>query len=260
MSNGENNPPPGEGQNLRPGSTQLPGLTPKTYIDHAEDIGALVFKGALGAIIIGFLVILVMNLNDGKILTLLSEPAVVRGFITFIIALATIAIAIILVVAAFTYSSKASQDDATKDIKERFGMGKEVLTALIGILGTIVGFYFGQGLTTPGGLTISAVSATNYAPKPGDTFQLNFKVTGGNPLFIYTITFPTDTVNEIHGDSAKGDISVDVKVPVKMTPGRPLTLTPIIIEVKDNSGKSQKLEWKEKTIQVKEKPPDEPKK
>jgi hypothetical protein len=61
---------------------------------------------------------------------------VARGLITFLVAIVTVAIAIILTLSAVMSSSK--------DYKERFALGKEVLTIFIGVLGTIVGFYFGS--------------------------------------------------------------------------------------------------------------------
>lgn len=61
---------------------------------------------------------------------------VARGLITFLVAIVTVAIAIILTLSAVMSSSN--------DYKERFALGKEVLTIFIGVLGTIVGFYFGS--------------------------------------------------------------------------------------------------------------------
>ena len=61
---------------------------------------------------------------------------VARGLITFLVAIVTVAIAIILTLSAVMSSSK--------DYKERFALGKEILTIFIGVLGTIVGFYFGS--------------------------------------------------------------------------------------------------------------------
>lgn len=59
-----------------------------------------------------------------------------RNLITFLVAVITIVIALILTLMAFFSTSP--------DLKERFSMGKEILTILIGVLGTIVGFYYGS--------------------------------------------------------------------------------------------------------------------
>jgi len=59
-----------------------------------------------------------------------------RGLITLLFSVGTIAIAIILTLAA------VFQKD--NDAEKRFARGKEVLSILVGIFGTIVGFYFGS--------------------------------------------------------------------------------------------------------------------
>ncbi len=56
-----------------------------------------------------------------------------RILITFLVAVATIAIAFMATLTAMVI----------REYKERFALAKEVLTILVGILGTIVGFYFG---------------------------------------------------------------------------------------------------------------------
>lgn len=66
----------------------------------------------------------------------LSEPALARGVITFIICIATIALAFIMVYQAFL-----GQSDDTK-----FRRAREIFTGLMGVLGTIVGFYFGSAI------------------------------------------------------------------------------------------------------------------
>lgn len=59
-----------------------------------------------------------------------------RGLITTLFATITAAMALILIFSAMFSSSP--------DLEKRFSMGKEVLTIFVGILGTIVGFYFGS--------------------------------------------------------------------------------------------------------------------
>lgn len=80
-----------------------------------------------------FIATLVPNFVDS-----LAEDTHARGLITFFFALVTVGISLILVVAVFTSS--------VENIKERFDMGKDVLTAVIGVFGTIVGFYFGVAI------------------------------------------------------------------------------------------------------------------
>lgn len=75
-------------------------------------------------------------------LELIAEKNVARGLITFLIAISTVGIAFILAVT--TMVAPRTDDDA-----DRFDRGKQVLTMLIGVLGTIVGFYFGSTQETP---------------------------------------------------------------------------------------------------------------
>ena len=75
----------------------------------------------------------------------LSDTAVARGLITFLVAVATVGIALILTV----YMIVSPNSDA----KDRFGVAKEVLSTLIGVLGTIVD-YLGFDSLSPS--TISA--------------------------------------------------------------------------------------------------------
>ena len=73
--------------------------------------------------------------GKGQTLELLAQAAIARGLITFVFALGTIAIAVLL-----TFYALLGQ---ANDWSDRFSQGKEVLIILIGVLGTIVGFYFG---------------------------------------------------------------------------------------------------------------------
>lgn len=71
--------------------------------------------------------------GQGTILKELSDPSIARGLITILIAIATVWIAMILALSAI---SKDGDD-------EKFSRGKDILTILVGILGTIIGYYFG---------------------------------------------------------------------------------------------------------------------
>jgi hypothetical protein len=66
----------------------------------------------------------------------MAAPGNARGLITFLFAFATIAVVIITVIAAFWVK--------LEEVEQRGALAKEILTILIGILGTILGFYFGQ--------------------------------------------------------------------------------------------------------------------
>jgi hypothetical protein len=63
-----------------------------------------------------------------------------RGFITVLFGVGTIGIALILILSAVFLTDERA--------KERFDRGKEILSLLLGIFGTIVGFYYGAGTAT----------------------------------------------------------------------------------------------------------------
>ena len=82
-------------------------------------------------------------LNE-QMLGQLAKVEQARGLITFLFAVATVGIALIIVLAIFLSTG------TPEEVKERFQMGKDVLAVLIGVFGTIIGFYFGSQLAQPG--------------------------------------------------------------------------------------------------------------
>jgi hypothetical protein len=222
-------------------------------LGNVEDIVTILFKLALAVIAIYFIYIIASKINEGEdFLTNLRDPAVVRGFITFIIAFATIAIALILVMAAFYVDEPAGEKT---NLKDRFDMGKGVLTALIGILGTIVGFYFGSIQATPPAATVLKVAdakVSSNAPKQGETIKLSFQVTGGKAPYLYTVTFPAQTTIAPLKDKTSEDGKVSENIVVPDTTAPNTELTPIKIEVTDSDKKTAPpLEMKEPKIVVK---------
>jgi hypothetical protein len=92
---------------------------------------------ALLGIIILLLIVYGITEKDQKFLTNLANKEVARGLITFLIAIGTAGIAIILAISTLVLTEGDAGD-------KRFDRGKQVLSVLIGVLGTIVGFYFGS--------------------------------------------------------------------------------------------------------------------
>jgi hypothetical protein len=78
-----------------------------------------------------------------ELLDHLKDVPTARGLITFLFAFTTVGIFFIVV--ASNFLSNLQGDEFAK----RYQNGKDVLTLLIGVFGTIIGFYFGQATTTP---------------------------------------------------------------------------------------------------------------
>jgi PASTA domain/Putative Ig domain len=97
--------------------------------------------GLLGLLILAGIIYAVIE-PSGVILGRLREKDAARGLITFLIAVATVGIAIILAISTLVLSEGDAGD-------KRFDRGKQVLSVMIGVLGTIVGFYFGSETTSP---------------------------------------------------------------------------------------------------------------
>ena len=118
---------------------------------------------------------------DRSLLHQLSETTAARGLITLLIAVATVGIALTLTIYV------VATDDA--NAKDKFALGKEILTALIGVLGTIVGIYFGADQNkaqTDSHLFLSAVTLDRSTHKIGETLVVTANVAGGQPPFKYT--------------------------------------------------------------------------
>lgn len=109
----------------------------------------------------------------------LARFEVARGIITFLIAFSTVSIALVLVI-----STVVLQDSPEND--KRFDRGKQVLTVLIGVLGTIVGFYFAadsKGTSTPTITSSSIPNASAGSPYKEVTLTEN----GGAAPFKWTV-------------------------------------------------------------------------
>jgi hypothetical protein len=161
----------------------------------------------LGAGVLGFIAFGLFYPKSG-LLQSLAEQGVARGLITFLIAITTVGIAIMLVLSTIV-------SEETADAEKRFDNGKQVLTALIGVLGTIVGFYFGAAvpgqiaLPGPSIITTALPDGVVNTTYPSTTLQTNGTTT---PLkWSVTPTLPPG----LTFDQASGTIS-----------GKPTTVLP----------------------------------
>ena len=101
-----------------------------------------------------------------KLITTVDDAA--RVLITFLVAVSTVAIAFLAILTAMVI----------REYKERFALAKEILTLLVGILGTIVGFYFGAATKANVGNPPAPPTNTNTArPTPSPVNSPNSNLT-----------------------------------------------------------------------------------
>jgi hypothetical protein len=162
-------------------------------------------------------------MSDAPIIRRLMEPGAARGLITFIITASTLALAFMLVWQAFYADSDA--------LDERFKRGREIFTAFTGILGTIVGFYFGQEDQGPVHLNIAAIKIDTA------TAQLRTHVSGGTPPYKYSITHDQNAFAPIK-DQLTDDGWILHKLQNIPTKGR------IILDVADSRGRKESKDLK----------------
>ncbi len=165
-----------------------------------------------------------------------------RSMITFLIAVVTVGIALILVLASIVSDSP--------DREKRFSQGKEVLTALLGVLGTIVGFYFGISQDQVKGLYFDPVVISKEANEP---VTLSTSVRGGKAPYSFKITFTPASISPVEDTSLDGHIKATIVEDVSFL-GRIKaaiagnvkqdTDVSFLISVTDSEGKTGSIEYK----------------
>jgi hypothetical protein len=138
---------------------------------------------------------------DAGVLRDMSRPEYARGLITFLFAVVTIGSALLLIVSGLI----GPGDDVSE---RKFQRGKEVLSLLLGVFGTIVGYYFGSSHTggTPA-LRVSAIETLPSLTAAGTVITARALVAGGSPPYRYVITLDGGMGKEPQHVSENGVIS-----------------------------------------------------
>ena len=112
----------------------------------------------------------VLGLDKGEVVNNLGRHDFARGLITYLFTLTTILIAIILIIAAVLGGGRPDE----------FAKGKEVLALMLGVFGTIVGFYFGAETSTtpPEAFGVSPLLLSDDAATSGETIGATAFVQG----------------------------------------------------------------------------------
>jgi hypothetical protein len=127
---------------------------------------------------------------DGGLVERLGTPHFARGLITYLFAITTIFAAVGLLVASLT--TLAGHRDGLAE--EKFRRGKDVLGLLLGVFGTIVGFYFGTATEGAAGtqLTVTAPALSPNEVLAGQTTTLTAAVSGGSAPYRFAIGTSAD--------------------------------------------------------------------
>jgi hypothetical protein len=200
------NPP--SGATAPPGSAVTLEISAGPEPDFTRYIPTILFA-ILTIIVVG---LLVWGIWSESFLTNLSRKEFARGLITFLIAVATVGIAMIIAISTIMLNETADAD-------KRFDRGKQILTILIGVLGTIVGFYFGSTPDTEKPLTEQRVSALKMMLPRGAVGipypTITLESTGLTPPLKWSVS--PDLPDGIVLDANAGKISGTPTVPLART-------------------------------------------
>lgn len=132
-------------------------------------------------LIVGVITIVaIWAIQKGALIPQLAQTEIARGLITFLLSGGTILIALLLVLNALFLGNGDAESE------KRFTRGKEILTALLGVFGTILGFYFGsaKGESRPE-MQVSPIALA----RNGTHVTLAAEVSGGSPPYKFGIQF-----------------------------------------------------------------------
>ena len=167
---------------------------------------ALVFTGLIIAAVLG------VGMFYMPFLSSIAQPDYARGLITFLFSFATIGVFVLVAIAVFWLPSA--------EVEPRFRHAKDLITILVGVLGTVIGFYFGAA-SPSAPLSISLVTVPSSPIPIGSKVTATAKVSGGVAPYLCDIAintpFPTG-VDPTKMDLkcqvfASGQLSAEMTVP-----------------------------------------------
>ena len=176
---------------------------------------------------------------DAPALSRLSDPAYARGLITWLIILTAIGLAFILVYQAFNNSAQS---------EEGFRRGREVYAGLMGIVGTIVGFYFGSA--------DKGVATMNIADPIQDGTSITTFVSGGTPPYRFTLESADKTLVKEPGKVRTADTGW-VRFDLGIAPTGVTSVTITLTDSKEQKA-TKKFDVKPSDAQATKAPPPTP--
>lgn len=202
----------------------------RTQIRVAESKTAWILWSIIGVVTVVSLVgvFLLLGGNSERI----ANAAYARGVITVLFSVGVVAMALIVVLSVLM--QKQDPDGAGLSEK-RFQRAKEILSLLLGILGTVVGFYFGTSTTiTVGDFNIGGILVSDQSPDPGSQVELTVLIEGGRPPFRYQIAFAGLDIAPIKGETSEQWIKEQFSIPAEIGEARKLTATIEITDAAEN--------------------------
>jgi hypothetical protein len=180
----------------------------------------IVLATLLALSVIALIAAAVFGIDKG-VLRNMASPEYARGLITFLFAVVTIGSALVLIVSGLIGSNDEVSD-------KQFQRGKEVLSLLLGVFGTIVGYYFGS-IHTAGSATVSLrVSGLEVVPAvapAGSPVTAKALLAGGTPPYRYTLHFEAGERKPITQVTENGVIAEQIAVPQSQSGKLRLLLT-----------------------------------
>lgn len=165
-----------------------------------------VTQGITLVVILGVLLLIMFGTiaySGGEFLLKLKDIDTARGLITFVVAAGVVSIAAVIAVYVMASTNRM------EEIKDRFGYAKDIFAALVGIFGTVLGFYY---------------ASQNQASEPiAADFQIRSDqlighISGSAQPYHYTIAFPNDDRKTLQQRVAKDGWIVET-IPSSMTKG-----------------------------------------
>jgi hypothetical protein len=160
----------------------------------------------------------ILDLDKGRVLIGMGKASFARGLIAWLFAVVTIGTAILLVLSALL---------GTK--QETFDNGKEVLSLLLGVFGTIVGFYFASelGRDVEANLAVSSIMTNVQEVRPGGSVIATAFVRGGTAPYRFAVVADKDPLPAEYPELVRLDgwIVTQVSIPSSTSMGvRTLTV------------------------------------
>jgi hypothetical protein len=132
-----------------------------------------ILMAIVGAIIVA--VFLGLWMSKLPVIDQLRNPDYARGLITFLVSVGAVTFGLILLITALFASDPKMED-------QKFRRAREIFTVFTGILGTIVGFYFGSAEK---GVSKFDLAVTQESA--GDHVRLTAHANGGTPPYRYVV-------------------------------------------------------------------------